>query len=69
MRTPPPLVKTERTTTTPKESPGEPVIDVYSANEKLVAEEVKKAVCEICNFFHSFLETLMNKKKLLKGQS
>jgi hypothetical protein len=38
--------------------PAESLTDAGSAIRKVAAEEVKKAACEICNFFHSFLGTL-----------
>jgi hypothetical protein len=38
--------------------PAESLTDAGSTIRKVAAEEVKKAACEICNFFHSFLDTL-----------
>jgi hypothetical protein len=45
--------------TTEKQVLDEEEDDVHAKNGKLAAETVKKAVCEICNFFHSFVDTLL----------
>ena len=43
--------------------PAEEEEDVNSKNGKLVGATVKKAVCEICNFFHSFVDTLLKPER------
>jgi hypothetical protein len=59
IRTPAPVEETTTQAAGKGAPPTAPLIDADSANGKAAAEEVKKAVCEICNFFHSFLDTLV----------
>ncbi len=59
IRTPAPAEETTTPAAGKGAPPTAPLIDADSANGKAAAEEVKKAVCEICNFFHSFLDTLV----------
>jgi hypothetical protein len=42
---------------------GEELADKGTSDGKVAGEVIKKTVCEICNFFHSFLETLTKPEK------
>jgi len=57
-RTADPVVETATPAAGKGTPPAESLTDAGSTIRKVAAEEVKKAACEICNFFHSFLDTL-----------